>query len=277
MSSSEEQEAFTTTSGSPEQPIRRSARVALFAQPELAQEFSGETLSYLNILRDVLQESAEGQQILADFEGFPETQELEPPAEQRASTPILAISPRGIRIPHRTVTSLVRNRVSEFEARSINNIPTAGASGWLEGIPVYAHSTNNTPRNSPPNTNSPIEPINIDYPQSSTPNSNSPTELFDNDTPQGSPLSSGLSSVSFDIQEADFSLPPGLPQIMEGAVGGLGYDGDDPQNPPPYSPPDLGTPIWHRVMADLVDLREMVELVVANVGLGGSISRRGQF
>ena len=51
---------------------------------------------------------------------------------------------------------------------------------------------------------------------------------------------------------------------MEGAAGGLGYGEDDPQNPPPYSPPDLGTPIWHRVMADLVDLREMVELAVAN-------------
>ena len=168
MSSSEEQEAFTTTSGSPEQPIRRSARVALFAQPELAQEFSGETLSYLNILREVLQESAEGHQVLADFEGFPETQELEPPAERRASTPILTSSPRGIQIPHRTVTSLVRNRVSEFEARSISNIPTAGTSGWLVNVPVFAHSTNNTP--------------------------------------QGSPISSDISSVSsFDMQEEEFS------------------------------------------------------------------------
>ena len=227
MSSSEEQEAFTTTNGSPEQPTRQVARVALFEHYDLAQEFIGGTLSHLNTLREVLQISAEGHQVLADFEGFSETQELGPSTARRASVPFLTSSPRRIQIPHRTVTSLVRNRVSEFEARSISNIPAAGTSGWLANVAVFAHSTNNTP--------------------------------------QGSPISSDISSVSsIDMQEEEFSLTPGLPQVMEGAVGGFGYDGQEPHHPPPYSPPDLGTPIWHRVMADFPDLKEMVELVISN-------------
>ena len=150
MSLSDEQETFTTTSGSPEQPLRRSEKIALFAQAELAEEFSVETLSYLNTLRNVLQDTAEGQQILADFEGFPETQELDPQVEQRASTPTVANLPRRRWTPRRNANSLVRNRISEFEARSLTDISIAGASGWLAELPVYPHTTNNTPRGSPP-------------------------------------------------------------------------------------------------------------------------------
>ena len=161
MSSSEEQETFTTTGGSPEptHPIRRSARVALFAQAELAEEFNVATLSRLDTLRNALQETADAQQRVADFEGFPEQpSELNPQVEQRTSTPRLATLPRRRRTPRSNAHSLVRNRISQFETRSLTDVSTAGASGWVAELPVYPHTTNNTPRGSPPD--SPTEPIN---------------------------------------------------------------------------------------------------------------------
>ena len=227
MSSSEEQEAFTTTNGSPEQPTRQGVRVALFEHYDLAQEFIGGTLSHLNTLREVLQISAEGHQVLADFEGFSETQELGPPTARRASVPFLTSSPRRIQIPHRTVTSLVRNRVSEFEARSSSNIPAAESLDWLANVAAFAQSTNNTPQGSP----------------------------------EGSTISSDILSVSIDMP--DFNPTSGLSQDMEGAVGGLGYAGQEPHHQPSYSPPNMGTPVWHRVMAEFPDLKDMVELVMS--------------
>ena len=125
MSLSDEQETLATASGSLEQTLRRSARIALSAQAQRAEELNEAILSRVDTFRNVLDDTPEGQRILASFEGFSETQELEPQVEPRASTPNAAILPRGIRIPHRTANSLVRNRVSEFEARSLTDIPTA--------------------------------------------------------------------------------------------------------------------------------------------------------
>ena len=146
MSSSDEQETFTTTSGSLEQTLRRSARIALSAQAQRAEELNEAILSRVDTFRNVLDDTPEGQQILASFEGFSETQELEPQVEQRASTPTVANLPRRRWTPRRNANSLVRNRISEFEARSLTDISIAGALGWVAELPVYPHTTNNTPR-----------------------------------------------------------------------------------------------------------------------------------
>ena len=166
MSSSEEQEAFTTTNGSPEQPTRQGVRVALFENYDLAQEFIRGTSSHLNTLREVLQISAEGHQVLADFEGFSEAQEVRTPTARRASFPFLTSSPRRIQIPHTTVNSLVRSRVSEFEARSSENIPVAESLDRLANAAAFAQSINNTSIGSPEGStiNSDILSVSSDMP-----------------------------------------------------------------------------------------------------------------
>ena len=207
MSSSEEQEAFTTTNGSPAQPTRQGVRVALFENYDLQQEFIRGTSSHLNTLREVLQISAEGHQVLADFEGFSEAQEESTPTVRRANFPLLTSSPRRIQIPHTTANSLVRSRVSEFEARSNENIPVAVALDRLANAAAFAQSINNTSISSP----------------------------------AGSTINSNILSVSSDMP--DFGPTTGLSQEMEGATGGLGHVGQQSHHQPPYLPPDMGTPV----------------------------------